>query len=102
MSPTVREILKGTMFSDDSKTRGKRDSKATPPTGTTTHSTLADSRTATAPWEMEEVGFQKHGSHSETDSNSTEEFHAASARAAYQKFGLDYPCTFSFHTHLAP
>jgi len=94
MSPTVREILKGTMFSDNAKTRGRQDSNIPPPTGTTTTSTLVGSGTDVTPWELPEAKIEEEGSHKDCGSSSIEERHTATARAAYQKFGLDYPCNF--------
>jgi len=98
MSPTVREIFKGTMFSDDAKTRGRGDSNVPPSTGTTTSSTLVGSKPSATPWEMPELKTEKREGRPESDFVSTEERYTAVARAAYQKLGLDYPCNFPSST----
>ncbi|KAG9242163.1 hypothetical protein BJ878DRAFT_516957 [Calycina marina] len=90
MSATVRQVFKGTMFSNDFKPRERGNPNAPPPTGTITASTLIGAG-AIAPWEVLESKGEEDGSQSNGDPVNTEDRKAAISRVAYEKHGLHYP-----------
>jgi len=95
----IRDVFKGTDFSDDSTTRSRGNSAFSGPASPTVYTSNDAAWVGTiAPWES----YEKKSSSESDDSRlletpmertpSQEERDSATARAGYAKAGLHYPC----------